>query len=152
MTELLNMFDVPFDVQGIAIYLKERIVIPTANGKYTDVEFRQPIVCYLRRELKDSLKDEGFLECGVRDYKCEVKMHLVVIDNGFKYTLDSIMDTMSKQLNTNKDITITQRSMVFDDIKADEKLTEIKDGQMVRISFDYLYELTDNCNGLICQC
>lgn len=151
MFELIEIFNLPFEIQGIARYNNGRVVIDNCNGSYKDINYNCAVVCYIRSDDNTTYSKGDRIGCNDFIYVATTTMHLIIIDVNYKYNIDSLCNTITNQL-INDDITLIRSSKDFIFIKDEERLTEIKNGQLLKYTFSYTYEVTKNCDELICNC
>lgn len=139
------------EVQGIASFVNDRLVMAGYGGKYTDIDFKRNVVFYLRQDGNVSYNRKDRMACDSYLYEATYTIHAVIIDYGFKYTQDSTLNYMLKGFNSNS-IEIVSSETDFNTIKEQERLKELENAQLTKVVFRYK-ELTDiDCDGLECNC
>lgn len=147
--DIIENFDI--EVQGISIFVNDRLVIPDEYGRYIDVDFKRDVVFYLRQDGNTTYSRIGKVACDSYIYEATYTIHAVIVDYHFKYTQNSTLNRLLSAFN-DVAIEIVSSETDFNTIKEQEKLRELENAQLTKVVFRFK-ELTDiECDGLQCNC
>lgn len=147
--DIIENFDI--EVQGISIFVNDRLVMPDEYGRYIDVDFKRDVVFYLRQDGNTTYSRIGKVACDSYIYEATYTIHAVIVDYHFKYTQNSTLNRLLSAFN-DVAIEIVSSETDFNTIKEQEKLRELENAQLTKVVFRFK-ELTDiECDGLQCNC
>ena len=140
--------DLPFDVQGICRLKNGKLIIGDSEP-FSEIGFNS-YGAYVRETGNEVLNKGIAIECDEYIYKTTKEYVFLYFDFNNNYTLDSVRSTLLSQLNQ-KNINIKSVKSDFETIKKEEGL-DIKDANLLKITFDSVGEFINDCNGLVCPC
>lgn len=140
--------DLPFEVQGVCRFKNNKLIIGDSEP-FSEILFNS-YGAYIRETGNEVLSKGIAIECDEYIYKTTKEYAFVYFDFNNNYTLDSVRATLLSQLNQ-KDINVKTVKSDFETIKKEEGL-DIKDANLLKITFEYVGEFINDCNGLVCPC
>ena len=153
LSEILTLFtDLPFAVDGVARFRKDKLSVYLEGGEYRIVDLENT-PAYIRQTGVKKF-EEVSIDC---DTINKVTTTLALVCRNMKYTIESLENILVYYLTVN-DFTNLDRIKIQsvetdkDTILKDEKLPEME-GDFVKITFDFwFYQSNNSCEQPTLEC